>query len=43
MTTDDLNAAPNANAVKLLTSAREKISAELSQVIVGQEQVIEEL
>ena len=43
MSTDDQNAAPNANAVKLLTAAREKISAELSQVIVGQEQVIEEL
>jgi MoxR-like ATPase len=43
MSTDDQNAAPNENAVNLLTTAREKISAELSQVIVGQEQVIEEL
>ena len=43
MSTDDQNTAPNENAVNLLTTAREKISAELSQVIVGQEQVIEEL
>ncbi len=43
MSTDDQNAAPNENAVNLLTTAREKISAELAQVIVGQEQVIEEL
>ena len=43
MSTDDQSPALDANAVKLLTSAREKISAELAQVIVGQEQVIEEL
>ena len=43
MSTDDQSAAPDPEAVNLLTSARDKISAELSQVIVGQEQVIEEL
>ncbi len=43
MSTDDQSSAANSDAVNLLTAARDKISAELSQVIVGQEQVIEEL
>ncbi|MCP4815690.1 MAG: MoxR family ATPase [Planctomycetaceae bacterium] len=43
MSTDDQSTAADPNAVNLLTAARDKISAELSQVIVGQEQVIEEL
>ena len=33
----------DSNAVKRLTEARQKLSEQLSQVIVGQEQVIEEL
>ena len=43
MSTDNSSSAPDDNAVNLLMSAREKISAELAQVIVGQDQVIEEL